>query len=267
MKRSTVHWLASLAVGLTVLLMTLGAYSRGSGFDGAVLWMAVLVGLVAIIIVYAAVRLGLDRRWVVLPAAGAVVAIGIQAWLGWLHSNSDSGQEFVLAHLFVSLMIIGLLVVVAVSTRAAPDGPNLLERDWSRQLAIGSLGVFIVLMLGSMIHDIDVSGWLKVNGEWAPDFSESSELSLYWGHRMASAAVFVFLLFLVWRGAHVERPRTEGYLVIGATALFVANILLGILQVTVEAQSDWAGAFHLGLGTATWAALLGATFLSFHDPR
>jgi len=118
-----------------------------------------------------------------------------------------------------------------------------------------------------MIHDLDISGWLKVNGEWAPDFSGSSSLSLYWAHRMASAAVLVYLLFLVWRGANVERPRTEGYLVIGATVIFVANVALGILQVSVEAQWDWAGALHLGLGAAIWAALIGATFLSFHDPR
>ncbi len=122
-------------------------------------------------------------------------------------------------------------------------------------------------MLGSMIHDLDVTGWLKVNDEWAPDFSGSRELSAYWAHRMASAAVLVYLLFLVWRGAHVDRPRTEGYLVIGATVLFVANIALGIVQVSVDAQWDWTGALHLGIGAATWAALMASTFLSFHDPR
>jgi len=102
MKRSTVHWLAILAVGLTVLLMSLGAYARGSGFDGAVLWMAVLIGLIAVVIVYAAVRLELDRRWVIFPAVGATVAIGIQAWLGWLHANGGSDKDLVLVHLFVS---------------------------------------------------------------------------------------------------------------------------------------------------------------------
>lgn len=249
MKQSTVHWLAILAVDLTVLLMALGAYNRGSDFEGVVLWMAVLIGLLAITIVLASLRLGLDGRWVVAPAVGAVVAIGIQAWLGWLHANGGSDQDLVLVHLFVSLTIIASLVIVAVTTRAAPDGPNLLERDWSRQLGIGAFAVFIVLMLGSMTHGADLSG------------------SIYWAHRMASAAVLVFLLFLVWRGAHVERPRKEGYLVIGATVLFVANIALGFSHAWADVQMDWTVAVHLGLGATIWAALLGATFLSFHDPR
>ncbi|MEE8456784.1 MAG: COX15/CtaA family protein [Acidimicrobiia bacterium] len=230
-------------------------------------WIALLVGILALIIVFAAFRARLDRRWVLVPSAAAVIVIGIQAWLGRMVVKGDLARDLVAIHLFVSMMIVALFVIVAVSTRRAVDGPHLLERDWSRQLGIGAIAVLVVLVLGSIVHNVYVPGWPLVNGEWIPDVIDMSSVTIHWLHRMASAAVLVYLIFLVWRGAHVKRHHSEGYLVIGATVLYLVNVGLGLLHVWTEVSSAWVVALHLGIAAVVWAALVTATFLSFHDPR
>ncbi len=230
-------------------------------------WVALLVGILAVVIVYGAWKARLDRRWVLYPSIAAVVVIGIQAWLGRLVVKGDLARDLVALHLVVSMLIVALFIIVAVSTRPAPGGPNLLERDWSRQLALGAIAVLVVLILGSVVHDIYVPGWPLINGEWIPDVSEFDSLTIHWLHRMASVAVLIYLIFLVWRGAHVDRPRDEGYLVIGATVLYVVNLGLGLLHVLTRVESSWVVALHLGVAAMVWAALVKATFLSFHDPR
>lgn len=296
MNRSTVHKLANAAVASTLVLIAFGGYTRGSGsgygckdrwplcengllggylprLESEMLvewthrWIALLVGVLAVVIVYVAWRARLDRRWVFLPAAAAVVAIGTQAWLGRMVVKGNLDADLVTVHLLVSLMIVALFVIVAVSTRHAVEGPHLLERDWSRQLGIGAIAVVVVVLLGSLVHNVFVPGWPLVNGELVPDFSGIDSLMIHWLHRLASVAVLLYLIFLVWRGAQVERPRTEGYLVIGATALYVLNLAVGLLHVWTEVSSSWVVVLHLGIGATVWAGLVAATFLSFHDPR
>lgn len=296
MNRSSVHKLAIVAVWSTLFLVTFGGYTRGSGSgygckdrwplceDGLLggylprlepemivewthRWIALLVGILAITIVYAAWRARLDRRWVLTPSIAVVVAIGIQAWLGRMVVKGDLARDLVTIHLFVSMMIVALFVIVAVSTRRAVEGPHLLERDWSRQLGFGAIAVLMVIILGGVVHDVYVPGWPLVNGEWVPDVSGVDSLMIHWLHRMATAAVFVYLMFLVWRGANVKRPHSEGWLVIGATVLYATNIGLGLLHVLTQVESSWIVALHLGVGATVWAALVAAAFLSFHDPR
>lgn len=269
MKRSSIHRLANLAVWSTLLLMVFGAYARSSGSEFGLTGrlIAAFVGFLAIVITFVAWRSDLDRRWVLLPSASALVMIGLEALLGLLADSGDGAGDPVPVYIFVSLMIVALFVIVAVSTRRAPDGPNLLERDWSRQLGVGAGAVLIVLMIGSLVHDTYVPGLFLVNGEWVPELGGFDTVTVHWAHRMASAAALVYLLFLVWRGANVDRPHNEGYLVIGATSLYILNLGLGLLNVWTEVDSSWVVALHLGFGAAVWTALLAATFLSFHDPR
>ena len=290
------HTLATAAVWSTLFLVTFGGYTRGSGSGfgckdrwplcengllGGYLprlepemlvewthrWIALLVGILAITIVYAAWSSRLDRRWVLAPSVGVVVAIGIQAWLGRLVVKGDLARDLVVIHLFVSMVIVALFVVIAVATRRAVEGPHLLERDWSRQIGFGAIAVLIVIILGGVVHNVYVPGWPLVNGEWLPDVSAVNSLTIHWLHRMATAAVLIYLIFLVWRGANVKRPHSEGWLVVGAAALYLLNIALGLLHVVTEVESSWIVALHLGVGATVWAALVAASFLSFHDPR
>ncbi|GMQ94260.1 MAG: hypothetical protein BMS9Abin12_1746 [Acidimicrobiia bacterium] len=296
MKSRFAHRLALAAVWSTLLLVTFGGYTRGSGSgygckdrwplceDGLLggylprlepemlvewthRWIALLVGILAVVLVVVAYRARLDRRWVLFPSIAAVIAIGIQAWLGRMVVKGDLARDLVTIHLFVSMVVVALFVIVAVSTRDAAHGPNLLERDWSRQLGVGAVAVFVVILLGSAVHGVYVPGWPLVNGELVPDLSASNALMVHWLHRMFSAAVFIYLIFLVWRGANVKRPHSEAWFVIGATAFYVINAGIGLLQVLTEVESSWVIALHLGVAGLVWAALVAATFLSFQDPR
>lgn len=230
-------------------------------------WIALLVGVVAILLLYGALKARLDRRWVVAPAVAVVVVIGIQAWLGRMVVKGHLERDLVAIHLFVSMIVVALFVIVAVTTRRAVDGPHLLERDWSRQLGVGAISVLFVLILGSIVHNVYVPGWPLVDGAWIPDFAGLNSLAIHWLHRTVSAVVLLYLIFLVWRGAKVRRPHVEGYLVVGATALYAANVGVGLLHVVTEVESTAVVTLHLGLAALVWAALVAATFLSFHDRR
>lgn len=296
MNRSSVHRLAKLAVWSTLVLVTFGGYVRGSGSGfgckdrwplcenglvGGYLprlesemivewthrWIALLVGILAIAIVVVAVRVRLDRRWVITPSVAVVVVIAIQAWLGRMVVKGDLARDLVTAHLFVSMVIVALFIVVAVATREAVGGPHLLERDWSRQLGIGAIAVLGVLLLGSAVHNVYVPGWPLVDGRLVPDLSVSSPLAIHWSHRLAGAAVFVYLIFLAWRCSHARRPNSEGVLVVGSLGLYSINIGLGLVHVLTQVSWSWVVALHLGVAALVWAGLVTATLLSFHDPR
>lgn len=229
--------------------------------------LALTVGVLALLVLYSAMRARLDGIWVVLPALGATVGVGVQAWIGRLVVEGDLARDLVALHLLVSMLVLALFVVVAVSSRSASRGPHMLDRDWTRQLVLGSVGVLMVVLLGALVHDIYVPGWPLINGEWIPDVSDLGATSIHWLHRMSTAIVFVYTLFLLWRAWRTSRPRSEGVLLVGAAFLYSVNIALGYLHVITEVSAPWLVAAHLGLGAMVWAAFVALTILSFQDPR
>jgi heme a synthase len=293
MSRESVHRLAVATLVVTLLLVAVGGFTRGSGSGfgcadqwplcrdgllGGLLprpeyhmviewshrWLAAAVGVMAIATAFFAWRGGLDRRRVVLPAVGAVIAIGIQAWLGRVVIMGNLAADLVSLHLGVSMIVVGLETATAVGS-ASPRTVDRRDPSWVTQLAVAAVGSYVLIILGSLVHDQYFAGWPIMDSGLLPSFSSAAALTHYL-HRLLAAIGVLYLAYLVWQGIRRRRPATEVRLAEVALALDLAAAALGAVHVFTRVTSSLAVAVHLGLAAAVWATLVAATLLAAGVP-
>jgi len=276
-----------IATWSTLILIAFGGYTRGSGSgygckdrwplceNGALggflprleaqmivewthRWIALLVGVIAVTLVVGAIRGKHDRRWVVTPAIAAVVAIGLQAWLGRMVVKGDLDRDLVSVHLAVSMIVVAIFVVIAVATRPQRTRPDT-PRGWSMLLAVGALSVYAVMVFGSIVHNLYFPGWPLPGGSLVPDTSTTSSMIHYF-HRALTGSTLVLLVVIVWLVRRYERPSIERNLVDGALIAFLVNAGLGAVHVFTKVESSFVVAAHIGVAGIVWAALVAAFF-------
>jgi heme A synthase len=275
-----------------VVLVGIGAFTRGSGSgfgcrdswplceDGA-LWgllprwefhmvvewthrwvAAIVIGLLITLAVHARRRHTAERRLHV-AAAVSVVAVLIQAGLGAAVVKTGLDVDLVSVHLGVAMMLVGLLAAIAVNSffigsRGEPDAATA---KWSRLLWGGALGLYAVIVLGSLVHNRYVPGWPVTDAGLIPTGADATT-QLHVGHRAVVAIVLVGLLYLAVRAVRAGRPRPETSLIHAGLALYTVNIALGAAHVFTEVSSAGLIVAHLTVATACWAALVAAAVLA-----
>ncbi len=278
-----------IATWSTLALIAFGGYTRGSGSgygckdrwplceNGALggylprlepemivewthRWIALLVGIVAIALVVGAIRGKHDKKWIIAPAISAIVVIGFQAWLGRMVVKGDLDRDLVTVHLAVSMLVVAHFVVIAVATRTQ-RARSKAPRDWRVLLGVSAIAVFIVMVLGSVVHNLYFPGWPLPDGSFVPDTSSSDALIHYF-HRAFSGWTLLLIAFLVWFVRRIERPQIEKSLVDVALAGFLVNAFLGLVHVLTEVQSSFVVAAHIGVAGIVWAALVAAFFIA-----
>jgi cytochrome c oxidase assembly protein subunit 15 len=290
MSRTGVHRLAVVTVIATLALVAVGGFTRGSGSgfgcadrwplcSGGLLggllprfeyhmiiewshrWLAATVGLLALATLFVAWRAGLDRRRVLLPAVAAVVAIGIQAWLGRLVVKGDLAADLVSLHLGVSMIVVGLETATAAGTALPPVTTARRSPTWVVLLAVAAVGSYVLIILGSLVHNQYFAGWPIMASGVLPSFTSSAVLTHYL-HRLLAAVGAVYLAYLLWLAVRWQRPRREIWLVAAALGLELAAAALGAVHVFTQVSSSVAVSLHLGLAGSLWAALVAATLLA-----
>lgn len=285
----SLHRTALIATWSTLALIAFGGYTRGSGSgygckdrwplceNGALggylprlepemivewthRWIALLVGIVAIALVVGAIRGKHDKKWIIAPAISAIVVIGFQAWLGRMVVKGDLDRDLVTVHLAVSMLVVAHFVVIAVATRTQ-RARSKAPRDWRVLLGVSAIAVFIVMVLGSVVHNLYFPGWPLPDGSFVPDTSSSDALIHYF-HRAFSGWTLLLIAFLVWFVRRIERPQIEKSLVDVALAGFLVNAFLGLVHVLTEVQSSFVVAAHIGVAGIVWAALVAAFFIA-----
>ena len=285
---SPTHRWALVTLAATLLLVAVGGFTRGSGSGygcadqwplcengllGGLLpraeyhmviewshrWLAASVGILAIVTAVSAWRRWRHDRLVAWSAAAVVVVIGIQAWVGRLVVQEQLDADLVSLHLAISMTVVALLVVVAVATRTGRAG----ERDlgWTALLAAGAIGSFLVLMLGSFVHNLYVPGWPLVFDTLVPELGSSS-VTIHYLHRAFVAVYAVYLGYLVFRVRRAGRPRIERIMLDAAGVLYAVNIGLGAAHVFTRVGSATLVAAHLALASLVWALTVAATAAS-----
>lgn len=280
----SVHRLSVATLVAAVTLVALGGFTRGSGSgygcadrwplcEGGLLggwlpraeyhmvvewshrWLAAWVGILAVLTaVQAWRRLRLDR----LPAASstaAVVAIGVQAWVGREVVKGYLSADLVSVHLGISMVVVALLAITAVSTRRLDPAPR--DVSWIWCLAGGAAGSLAVLLLGSLVHNQYVPGWPLVSGNLIPELSTAVVL-VHFLHRAAAGLVAAYLIYLVISVRRRRRPRLERITVDMAAVLHFVNVGLGGLHVLTRVQSSGIVVAHLAAAAMVWALLVGA---------
>jgi len=289
--------LATLAT--TLVLVAVGGFTRGSGSgfgcgerwplcEGGVLggllprwefhmvvewshrWLAAMVGVLVVITAIVAWRdHGADRR-VTWPATTTVVAVGLQGYLGRVVVTTGLDRDLVTAHLASAMLVLALLGYTTVSgyctvSRSVPD--THVDLSWSRLLAVGAMGVLIVLLLGSAVHDVYVPGWPLVEGSVVPRRFDGRTLT-HLAHRVTAAGLTWLAVWLTFAGARRRRPRVEVVLVRVAAAAIVVNVVLGAAHVLTEVALSGLVVAHLAAGAVAWTAFVVAAVVARrHDER
>ena len=216
-------------------------------------WVAALVGVLIIATAVAAWRSRPRNPRATWPAAGAIVVVGIQAWLGRAIVKGDLDRDLVSVHLTVSMAIIGLLVLVVVATGTRTATPAGLGWRWA--LVTAAATAYAVLLLGSTVHNLYFPGWPFLDAGVVPEFS-NRYVALHFVHRLVAGLGSVYLLVLAARVQRTVRP--ERNLVVLAAAAFAVNVGLGAVHVFTEVTSAAVVAFHLLFSALAWAAAVGA---------
>ncbi len=284
--------LAHVTLLLTIFLIGFGGYTRGSqsGYgcedrwplceDGLLggwvprwefhmiiewshRWIAAWVGLLAVLLVVAAWR---QIRRQPLPAVLsllAVTTIGVQAWIGRAVVKNDLAMDLVTIHLLLSVTI--ALLVLGVAVASTPQQARPSDPAWRAAVAWMVGGTVVVLVLGSLVHNLAFAGWPFMEIGIIPAFTNPTVI-LHWSHRVAVLVVLIGLLVLRRRARVSQRPTRSRRVVGAATLLFAVNILLGWLHVITSVSSSWVVAFHLTLSVATTVLLAAELFRASQAP-
>ncbi len=291
MTSQRVRRMALVSLGATILLVAVGGYTRGSGSgygcadrwplcEGGSLgglvplwdyhmviewthrWLAATVGLLILATAVLAWRELRGRRNVVIPSTTAVGVVGIQAYVGRLIVQNDLDADLVSAHLAISMAVVALLTVTAVNA-GPPSRSGRPEPSWSLRLGAGAAVAITVLLLGSYVHNLYVSGWPLVGGEVLPNL-DNRYMAVHFAHRLVAGLGLAYLAYLAVTARRLGRPQSEITLVTAAAGCFLVNVGLGAVHVFTKVSSSVVVASHLTLAVATWTLLVAATTAALH---
>ncbi len=291
--------LASSTLAVTILLVAIGGFTRGSGSGygcadrwplcengllGGILprpefpmvvewthrWFASIAVLLVGVTTLYVWRRHRHERGLRLGATAALLTIIGQAGLGAVVVKTELAADLVSVHLGVAMVLLALLSFVVVESFFAGGGQPIASpsRDpgWRRLLSAGLVATFMVIALGSLVHNQYVGGWPLVDGELIPDLT-SRLVALHFGHRLAVALT---VLLLAWLAADVHRrgrPLAETRLIRAAFALFVLNVAVGAAHVFTRVTSTGLVVGHLLVASLTWCALVSAAAVARRADR
>ncbi len=291
--------LTSSTLAVTILLVAIGGFTRGSGsgfgcadrwplcedgllggvlprpeFSMVVEWThrwfaAIAVLLVGATTVYVWLRHRPERglRWG--ATAGLFTILG-QAGLGAVVVKTNLATDLVSVHLGVAMVLLALLSFVVVESFFTAGGEPVRsttpDLGWRRSLWVGLVAAFTVIVLGSLVHNQYVGGWPLIAGQLIPDLS-SRLVALHFGHRVAVALTVLLLAWLAALGHGRRRPIPEVRLVGAAFALFVLNVALGAAHVFTQVRSTGLVVGHLLVASLVWCALVAAAAVARRADR
>jgi heme A synthase len=159
------------------------------------------------------------------------------------------------------MIVVGLETATAAGTASPPVATARRNPTWVVLLAVAAVGSYVLIILGSLVHNQYFAGWPIMASGVLPSFTSSAVLTHYL-HRWLAAVGAVYLAYLLWLAVRWQRPRREIWLVASALGLELAAAALGAVHVFTQVSSSVAVSLHLGLAGSLWAALVAATLLA-----
>ena len=153
-------------------------------------------------------------------------------------------------------------VVVGTGARAESE-PGQVERreGWTSRVGIAAGGTFLLILAGSIVHNLYFPGWPLMQGGWVPDLSNMMT-AVHFLHRLLAAVLLAYLLWLVIVGGRIGLPVGEKRLIVTAGGLYLLNVGLGAAHVFTMVDSAFLVAAHLGLAAVVWSLLVAGTTMS-----
>lgn len=187
----------------------------------------------------------------------AAVLFAVQSGLGAIVVVFDLPPTFVTLHLGTAMLLLGALLVAAVTARYQPQH---IPRDGVTTLVyINTFFSLLIILTGALVRG---SGATLACTQW-PLCVDNSLLPLEYGqlavihmlHRFAVAALGITLVILVWQVLHTRQDRFVRLLVWLALLTYIFQAAIGALYVLSVAAPIW-GAAHVGMAATNWGTLV-----------
>jgi heme A synthase len=223
--------------------------------------IAMVVGILAVMLVYQAIRKFRDRRAVIRVSIAALVLVVIQALLGRVVVKEELEVLLVVAHLLAAMLFLATLIVLSVMEVRSRDGIDQASNNtsFSRRAWLAAGAVLVLLLVGSYTSDFGyMPGWPFQHGRIVPNLNIERE-AIHFVHRSLAVIVGVIVAFVLVDGRRraSSLPTSARKLSQLAGALFAVELLLGAANVWTTLHPIVV-TLHLATGALVWACLVGA---------
>jgi len=205
-----------------------------------------------------------ENRFVLAGAVAAVALLIGQVLIGAVTVNLELPDTVVALHLSIALMLLATLIATAVGAvwwqrprpSAAGGGPG--GRSGVAGLAFAAaLASLALILVGSYVANsgagLAYSDWPLFNGKLISSGGRLADL--HYAHRLLAAVVGALVLALAVRIWRRERRPVLVTAVAFALAAYVAEVLVGAVNVWLELPTS-TRIIHLALASAVWSALV-----------
>ena len=220
--------------------------------------LAALIGVFGLITLYVAIRAYRRRKRAVLNATiVAAVLFVAQSAIGAIVVKFELSPTMVTLHLGTAMLLLGALLVAAVSATYTPQ--QRTGRDRFTALAYTTTALsFVIILTGALVRGSGATlacvDWPLCNGALLP-FDQGQLATIHMLHRFSVAALGVSLILLVWSAWTIRQDNLSRRLSAFALVMYLAQAGIGALFVLTSAAPLW-GAAHVGFAAATWALLV-----------
>lgn len=223
--------------------------------------IAGLVGLLTIGACIAIFRNPAYRSRLGALAVAALVALGLQVFIGGRVVLEELPVDRVVTHLLLAFLFFGILIWMTLIAREVARGEGPLDvppehprlRFWARVCAAA---VFLQAGLGAWVSSSGAAlacpDFPTCNGSWLPPMV--GVVGIHYAHRLGAYT----LLVLVGGFTHIASRRTRGLArtaVRWAAVLLVIQVLLGIGNVLMRVPLH-VSATHLGVALLLFGSLV-----------
>jgi heme A synthase len=219
---------------------------------------AFVVVVATIVLAVAARRLVPHRRDITLPAALTVPLVLSQAVLGAIVVNTDLDAEGVVAHLFVAMSLLALLIVVTARTHDFT--PVAARSPFARTAARVAGLVLALLLVGSYVTGRG-AGLAFTSWPWFNPVARGTLHHLNALHRVLAVVAGVAVGWLAREARRTNQTAAVQRLSQAALHLFVVQIVVGAGNVWSKLHPAIATA-HLAVGAAIWGLVFAVAYLA-----
>jgi heme A synthase len=240
-------------------------------------FLAALVAILLVAILWQALRRLHDRPALVWGAAAASLLIVLQALLGALTVEQGLDTALVATHLGVAMILLALLVGLSLASRGRwPSSPG--PRSLRATAALASVLLLATIVAGGVVAGTERHGtpggerangahmacgneFPSCNGAFLP-FGEGEMVDVQLVHRIAMFLAVVAIAALAWL---LRRQRLEG-LALAIALVLTAQVWLGAMNVWVGKDAVLVVA-HLAVATLLWLLVVTAFLLTGSPAR
>lgn len=256
--------------GWAMLLVFAAATARATRFSQAIAWgehwvMSAVTVLLAAAIAAVAWRHYKNRRFILMPALGAIGLAGLQTIVGAATLLLNQHTGVVAAHLLAAMLTLGIALFLATAAHlpaAHLKKAGLLgagHQFYLKSILLAGAGFLLLLVTGAIVTGTN-SGmacpdWPLCRGEIFPaEFNLSIAINLLHRFTVVAVGALVAGVILQTRRRYKNHPHLAG----GAIALgvlFLVQVGLGGLYALTDV-THLIRAIHLGLAATIWGNLV-----------